>query len=166
MNDAQLRILKTMREAKTRMNLQMFAKAVNLNPDQTIVQIHELTHEGFIRKTDSGYGLTEKGKNALKITTPFSDEVAFCFYLDIDKTMGFIAHSLEDFYLSINQVCCDSIEFHFYRGDFNAWLRDVIHDTMLADEIVGLTSMGLVGEDLRTALLKLMDVRYGVGDLL
>ena len=37
---------------------------------------------------------------------------------------------------------------------------------MLADEIVGLTSMGLVGEDLRTALLKLMDVRYGVGDLL
>ena len=92
-----------MREAKTRMNLQMFAKAVNLNPDQTIVQIHELTHEGFIRKTDSGYGLTEKGKNALKITTPFSDEVAFCFYLDIDKPMGFSAHSIEEFYFQSNR---------------------------------------------------------------
>ena len=66
MKEEQIRILKTMNEATNRMDLTMFAQAVNLNPNQAIAEVQELAKEGFLRKVGGGFGLTEKGKNALK----------------------------------------------------------------------------------------------------
>jgi hypothetical protein len=166
LKDEQLRILKTMHEATNRMDLNMFAQAVNLNPNQAMQQVQELARGGFLRKVGSGFGVTEKGKNALKISTPVPDEMGFSFYVGMDKPLGFTAASLEDFYRFIKQVCSDSLEFHLYRGDFERWLSDVLKDSELSEAVAQLRAAEFKGEDLRKALLKALDAKYGIEELL
>jgi len=166
LKDEQIKILKTMNEATNRMDMNMFAQAVNLSPNQTIAQVQELAKEGFLRKVGGGFGLTEKGKNALKMFTPIPSEMSFQFYIDLDKPLGFSAQSLEAFYRLIKQVCSDALEFHLYRGDFENWLREICKDLELTEAFGAFKTEGLKGEDLRKALLKSIDAKYGVGDLL
>ena len=92
--------------------------------------------------------------------------MSFHFYVDVDKPLGFAALTLEEFYRFIKQVVTDSLEFHLYRGDFENWLRDVCKDLELAVAFGALKTEGLKSEDLRKALLKVIDAKYGVGDLL
>ncbi len=165
MKDEHLRILKTMHEATNRMDLNMLAQAVNLTASQVMEQLQELTKEGFLQKSDKGYRLSDKGRNALKITQTYPDK-SFQFYVGIDKPLGFSAQSLEEFYRLVKQVCSDSIDFHLYRGDFESWIRDVLMDAQLADEVDNLKMLQLNGEELRKDLLKAIDTRYGVADLL
>jgi predicted transcriptional regulator len=162
----QIKILKTMNEATNRMDLNMFAEAVNLTPNQAIAEVQDLAKEGFLRKVGSGFGLTEKGKNAVKAYVSVSAEVSFNFYVDVDKPVGFSAQTLDQFYRTIKQVCSDSLEFHLYRGDFENWLRDVCKDEALAKAFGTLKSDELKGEDLRKELLNAIDAKYGVGELL
>lgn len=166
MKEEQIKILKTMNEATNRMDIHMFAQAVNLEPNQAIGQVQELAAEGFLRKVGGGYGLTEKGKNALKICTSISSEMSFNFYVSVDKPLGFSASSLIEFDRQIKQVTTDSIEFHLYRGDFESWLSDALKDPELAKTVGKLKTEELKGEPLRKALLKAIDAKYGVGDLL
>lgn len=166
MNEEQIKILKTMNEATNRMDIHMFAQAVNLEPAQTIEQVQKLAAEGFLRKVGGGYGLTEKGKNALKISTPISSEMRFNFYVSVDKPLGFYASSLIEFYRQIKQVTTDSIEFHLYRGDFENWLSDALKDSELAKTVGNLKTEEMKGEPLRKAMLKAIDSKYGIGDLL
>jgi predicted transcriptional regulator len=166
LKEEQIKILKTMNEATNRMDINMFAQVVNLTPNQAIAQVQELAKEGFLRKVGGGFGLTEKGKNALKAYTIVSSEMAFQFYVDIDKPLGFSALSIGEFYREVREVCSDSLEFHLYRGDFENWLRDVCKDFELTEAFGGVKTEGLKGEDLRKALLKAIDAKYGVGELL
>jgi len=166
LREEQFKILKTMNEATNRMDLNIFAQAVNLNPNQTIAQIQELAKEGFLRKVGNGYGLTEKGKNVLKMLTPVPSGMAFHYYVDVGKPLGFSAQSIEEFYRFTKQVIVDSLEFHLYRGDFENWLRDVLKDSELAKTVGDLKADGLKGEDLRKTLLKAINAKYGVGELL
>jgi len=166
LKEEQIKILKTMNEATNRMYIHMFAQAVNLEPTQAIEQVQELAAEGFLRKVGGGYGLTEKGKNALKISTHISSEMSFNFYVSVDKPLGFSASSLIEFYRQIKQVTTDSIEFHLYRGDFESWLRDALKDPELAKTVGKLKTEEMKGEPLRKAMLKAIDGKYGVGDLL
>ncbi len=71
------------------MDLTMFAQAVNLTPNQAIAEVQELAKEGFLRKVGGGFGLTEKGKNAIKAYVSVSAEMGFNFYVDVDKPLGF-----------------------------------------------------------------------------
>jgi DNA-binding Lrp family transcriptional regulator len=155
-----------MSEATNRMDLAMFAHAVNLSPNQAIAAVQELAQEGFLRKVGAGYGLTDKGKNVIKIGNTVEGDKAFNFYMGVDKPLGFSAHSLEEFYRIIKQVYSDALDFHLYRGDFENWIRQVIGDDVLADEIARLKTSGLNGEALRKALLQAIDELYGVGELL
>lgn len=155
-----------MNEATNRMDLNMFAQAINLTPNQALANVQELAKEGFLRKVGGGFGLTEKGKNALKMFTHVPNEMGFHFYVGIDKPLGFSSQSLEEFYRFTKQVTSDSLEFHLYRGDFENWLREVLKDTELAEAVGNLKADGLKSEDLRKALLKAIDAKYGVGELL
>ena len=166
MKEEQVRILKTMNEATNRMDLTMFAQAVNLNPNQAIAGIQELAKEGFLIKVGGGFGLTEKGKNAIKIFMQVPNEFGFNFYVDFGKPLGFTALSMEQFYRFIKQVTTDSLDFHLYRGDFENWLKEVCKDAELAEAFRALKVEGLKGGDLRKALLKAVDAKYGVGELL
>ena len=69
---------------------------------------------------------------------------------------------MEEFYRSIKQVPSDALEFHLYRGDFENWLKQVIGDDGLAETVSGLKAEQLHGEDLRKALLKVFDAKYGI----
>lgn len=166
MKDEHIKILRTMNEATNRMDINMFAQAVDLNPNQAIAEVQELAKEGFLRKVGSGFGLTEKGKNAIKIFTRVPNGWDFGFYVDVGKPLGFNAQSLVEFYRSIKQVTTDSLEFHLYRGDFENWVRDACKDAELAEAFGALKVNGLKGEALRKALLKAIDSKYGVGELL
>ena len=166
MKDSHIKILKTMNEATNRMDINMFAEAVGLTPNQAIAEVQELAKEGFLRKVGGGFGLTEKGRISLKAFTSFADEMSFHFYVDVDKPLGFSAQSLTEFYRFIKQVTADSLEFHLYRGDFENWLREVCKDPELAVAVGNLRTDELKGEALRNALLKAIDARYGINDLL
>ena len=102
----------------------------------------------------------------LKHSRPLPSEVSFHFYVDIDKPLGFSAQSLAEFYRFIKQVTADSLEFHLYRGDFENWLREVCRDSELATAVGNLKTDELKGEALRNALLKAIDARYGINELL
>lgn len=154
-----------MSEATSRMDLNTFAQAVNLSPNQAMAMMQELAKEGFLRKVGNGYGLTEKGKNAIKMFTQVPSELAFYFYAGVDKPLGFSAQSLEEFYRLVRQVCSDSLEFHLYRGDFERWLQDVLKDGELAEAVASLKTAELKGEELRKEILKAIDDKYGVGEL-
>ncbi|MGD0645978.1 MAG: DUF5752 family protein [Candidatus Bathyarchaeia archaeon] len=166
MNEEQLRVLKTLNEATSRMDLNMFAQKVNLSPNQTIKQMQELVKKGFLRKVGSGFGITEKGKAVLKAMVPVPDEMAFHFYFGIDQPADFTALTLEEFCRVIKEVKVDSLEFHLYRGDFENWLKEVMKDQELVAEIGGIKAAGLKGEDLRKELLKVLDAKYGIKELL
>ena len=62
LSDIQFTILKTMSEATKSYNLKAFASQVNLDSNQIIQQVQELTKKGFLQKAGNGYGITEKGK--------------------------------------------------------------------------------------------------------
>ena len=98
LKEEQFKVLKTMSEATSRMDINMFAKKVNLTPNQTIQQIQELAKEGFLQKIGNGYGITEKGKAALKAFTAVPEDMGFHFYLGIDQPADLTAKTLEEFY--------------------------------------------------------------------
>jgi hypothetical protein len=166
LKEAHIKILKTMNEATNRMDINMFAEAVDLTPNQAIAEVQELAKEGFLRKVGGGFGLTEKGRNALKAFTLFAREVSFHFYVDIDKPLGFSAQSLIEFYRLIKQVTANSLEFHLYRGDFENWIREICRDSELATAVGNLKMDEFKGEALRNALLKTIDAGYGINELL
>ena len=162
MNQKEIEILKIMNQATNRMDLNVFAQKVNLNPNQTIQQVQELAKKGLLRKVGSGYGVTEKGKVALKAFTPLPNGLEFNFYIQLAQPTGQSAHTLADFYEIIKQVNAASLEFHLYRGDFEVWIKDALNDQELAKQIGDLKAEGLKGEDLRKKLLKLLDAKYSI----
>jgi predicted transcriptional regulator len=166
LKEEQIRVLKTMSEATSRMDLTTFAKKVDLSPNQTIQQIQELAKEGFLQRSGSGYGITEKGKAAIKVFTPVPDELSFHFYFGIDQPTDLTAKTLQEFYMAIKQVSVGSLEFHVYRGDFENWLKEACKEPELAKEIGGIKAAELKGEELRAELLKVLDAKYGIQELM
>lgn len=166
MKDEQLKILKTLSEATSRMDLNKFAETIDLSPTQVVEQIQNLTSKGYLRKVGTSIGLTEKGKNVLKTSITLPDEAAFRFYVDVEKPLGFCARSLEEFYCLVRQVCSDSLGFHLYRGDFERWISEVVKDEALAVEIGRLKEDNLEGEAIRKEVLKAIDTHFGLKDLL
>ena len=165
MKEEQLKVLKALSEATSRMDLGMFAQKVNLTADQTIHQIQELAKEGFLQKVGGGYGITQKGKVALKALASVPKEMGFHFYFGIDEPSEFTAESLEQFYRAIKQIRVQSLEFHLYRGDFEKWLTDVCKDPELATEFGRVAANGLKDEELRAELSKALDAKYSTNGL-
>ena len=62
----------------------------------------------------------------------------FHFYTTIGDYCGVTACSLEEFATALQYVCSDALLFHFERGDFQNWIRDVIGDNELARELDGI----------------------------
>ena len=53
---------------------------------------------------------------------PHSDTL-FYFYRDYDEPLGVSVQSLHDFKEQLPHLDAQSLEFHFVRGDFEAWLQ-------------------------------------------
>ena len=60
----------------------------------------------------------------------------------------------------------DSLEFHLYRGDFENWLKDACREPEFAQDVSVAKDSDLEGEELRAELLKVLDAKYGIQELL
>jgi len=59
----------------------------------------------------------------------------FHFYTAVGDYCGVSVNSLEEFADALQYICSEAIVFHFERGDFQNWIRDVIGDNELAKKI-------------------------------
>jgi len=159
--EKQLKVLKVMNEITSRIDMNAFAQMVGLNPNQTIEHVKGLVNAGLVKKINSGYGITEKGKAVLRAIAPLPKEAAFHFYTGIGQPTGFSAESLKELYEIIKRVAIGSVEFHLYRGDFENWIKAVFKDEALADELASLKSADVKGEDLRKEIITAIATKYG-----
>jgi alpha-amylase len=85
----------------------------------------------------------------------------FHFYTAIGDYCGVSAHSLEEFANALRYVCSDARVFHFERGDFQKWIRDVIGDAELAQTMDDIKMCGrhLSAESCRKELVDALCVR-------
>jgi len=79
-------------------------------------------------------------------------EKAFYFFTSIGNYTGESASSLVEFMDKVNRVDVKSLEFHFYRGDFERWFSEVLQDEELSEEFRKLHKLNLSGEPLRGRL--------------
>jgi hypothetical protein len=68
------------------------------------------------------------------------------------------AISLEDFADKLDGIDDSYILFHYPRGDFQAWIRDCVGDSELADKMCFIQP-GISGEKLRQEILKMVKTR-------
>jgi len=60
--------------------------------------------------------------------------------------------SLEEFANKIRQIPTSSLEFHFYRGDFEKWADEVLEDTELTKRMRSVKLLEPAGNNLRNQL--------------
>ncbi len=83
----------------------------------------------------------------------------FTFFNEFDQPTEISVHNLEEFYSALEAVGLKSIRFHIKRGDFEGWLRHVVGDEKLADEIAHISSKSLSGRELRKRILGIVEAR-------
>jgi hypothetical protein len=87
-------------------------------------------------------------------------EKAFYFFTSIGNYTGKSAFSLKEFMDEIDEANVKSLEFHFYRGDFEKWIAEVLEDDELATEIRTLRNLKYSGTMLREQLHNTISKRY------
>ena len=95
-----------------------------------------------------------------RILRKLSRENAFYFFTSVGNYIGESAASLEEFVKKIGEVNAKSLEFHFYRGDFEKWVAEVLEDRDLAQEIESLKSLKPVGDALKGQLYLVVSKRF------
>ncbi len=83
----------------------------------------------------------------------------FTFFNELDQSTEMTVHSLEEFYSALEAVGLKSVRFHIKRGDFEGWLRHVVGDEKLADEIVHMSNKSLSSRELRKRFLGTVEAR-------
>ena len=85
----------------------------------------------------------------------------FHFYTAVGDCCGVSVHSLEEFADALQYVCSEAIVFHFERGDFQNWVRDVIGDAELVQSIdaIKMCSRQLAAECCRQELVQRVNIR-------
>lgn len=86
-------------------------------------------------------------------------EQSFYFFSSNRKYTGESAASPEEFTEKIKTISRDSLEFHFYRGDFEKWIREILGDEQLSAEITELRKQNLVEDALRNQLSNTISTR-------
>jgi Mn-dependent DtxR family transcriptional regulator len=163
LSEEQLRVLKAMNEITKRVDLAEFAGMVDLTSDEAMEAVRELIRAGYVRSTGTGYGVTEKGRTALKAIAAVPDGMEFTFYAEVGQPTEFVARSLKEFFEVVKTISAKSLEFHVYRGDFENWIGTAVGDSGFADEIAELRMAELKGEELRKEIVKAAGARFSLG---
>jgi hypothetical protein len=87
-----------------------------------------------------------------RILRTLSRENAFYFFTSVGNYTGHRAMSLEEFATKIREIPNASLEFHFYRGDFEKWTAEVLEDSELTKRIGAVKLLEPVGNNLRDQL--------------
>jgi hypothetical protein len=87
------------------------------------------------------------------------DEKAFYFYQDVNMYTGIKVNSLEDFANTLPTLAVEVIDFHLKRGDFEKWIKEVLGDETLSNNILKIREKGLVGEEAKKQLIRVVSRR-------
>jgi hypothetical protein len=100
----------------------------------------------------------DKTKNPLRVVP---DALSFHFYVAVGDYCGVSVHSLEEFAGALQYVCSESIVFHFERGDFQNWVREVIGDDELAKKLddIRKCERHLAAEACRKEIIERVNIR-------
>ncbi|MGA3111297.1 MAG: DUF5752 family protein [Candidatus Bathyarchaeia archaeon] len=91
-----------------------------------------------------------------EIFSPVPYERGFHFFTATDRYTGETATSIDSFVQKLQVIEADSIGFHFPRKDFQNWIRGVIKDERLAEEIDRIKEEQS-NEDLRKEVVKTIE---------
>jgi len=144
--------------------------AKELGKDAPATQMHliGLTRMGLAETPAKGqYKISGKGKTALGLPEVSKEKAleilgqtprdkAFHFYTGIGKPLHVYAHDLLDFCDKIAKVSIDSVDFHFERGDFEAWFK-ALGDMELVKKIALLKNQKITGEELRSRIRSIVE---------
>ncbi|MEM1530622.1 MAG: DUF5752 family protein [Candidatus Bathyarchaeia archaeon] len=134
------------------------------------MHIINLRRNNYVTKTGEGlYALTDLGKEALgfprvnkesaeRILSRVPYALAFHFYSELDKPLMIFSDSLHDFCDKIRSLDLKSIEFHMFRGDFEAWIKS-LGDVELARRLAIIRESNLSGEELRDEIYRAVKSR-------
>ncbi len=103
-------------------------------------------------KTDS------KKANSSKILAVVAEDRGFHFCFADQVYSMVTATSLSDFVEKLNGIDDSAVLFHYPRGDFQAWIREVLGDNELADRMCFITP-NLPGDELRKELQRIVQDR-------
>ncbi|MEM1589624.1 MAG: DUF5752 family protein [Candidatus Bathyarchaeia archaeon] len=146
------------------------ASEIGLSFPTVMMHMIGLTKMGYLETFGKGYyNITKRGREALglpemngekaeQILASLPMEKAFHFYVDVGKPLNVSAVSLMDFCDKIQKIDIASIEFHLYRGDFEAWFNG-IGDVELARKIALIRERKLSSEELRRKLYEIVKNR-------
>ena len=93
------------------------------------------------------------------LDTPLPEDKRF-YFRDEQGFLGLEAVSLFEFLQCLRNLPIESLAYHQARGDFAAWVDDVLGDRVLADHLRKLGQRSLEGEGLRQALLQRVTEHY------
>ena len=169
LSPVKLEILETMLlQDKPERAMQIAAETGKKFPS-VMMHLLGLIRLGYVYSPEKGlYTINEQGKKVLGI--PEIDKVtaksiladthdkAFHFYAGIGEPLKVYAHSLRDFCDKIMEISLDSMEFHFYHGDFESWFTG-LGDVELVRKTALLKEKRLAGEELRTRLRQIVENR-------
>jgi alpha-amylase len=86
--------------------------------------------------------------------------MGFTFSYEFARSSGITVRSLEEFYSTLKRIDASSIRFHMERGDFERWLRNVVGENKLADEMAKISgARNKQGEALRKKVLAATEKR-------
>lgn len=95
---------------------------------------------------------------AQKILREVPEFNAFYFFKDEGKYTGNYAVSLIIFYNMLSKIDKESLLFHFRRGDYQNWIKTIIGDNYLANEINKIDK-NVNGNELLANLCKIIEKR-------
>ena len=167
---AKLKVLETLLLYDEPVKAAQIAK--ELGTDQKAVQMHliGLVRIGYAETPKKGqYVISENGKRslgipevtkekALTILAQNPHEKAFHFYVEVGKPLSVYASDLLDFCDKLGKVSLESVEFHFARGDFEAWFR-FLGDEELSKKMELLKRKKTISEELRTKIRQVTENR-------
>ena len=96
---------------------------------------------------------------ARRILQHVSVERGFTFFYEFARPTQITVQSLYEFLSALKTVGIKSIEFHVEQGDFERWIRQVVGDNQLAEELEALAKEKLKGEALRKRMLDIVKRR-------
>ena len=137
-----------------------------LSQGKVLGNLPKLCLAGIVDKRGKLYVLTKRGKAILEELEPVPGAKGFYFcYKEGDYT-GQVVYSLKDFYQTVQKIDVTSLEFHLHREDFEKWVREVLHDDELANDITGLRGSNISGEPLRMKLSEIIGRNYKMLNML
>ncbi|MFQ6086105.1 MAG: hypothetical protein ACE5OY_07585 [Candidatus Bathyarchaeia archaeon] len=134
--------------------------------------LSEYVRKGYVEKSEEGtfsvtpnvvkeFTLPEMNREeAEKFLRQVSEDEAFRFSRNLEEPLDVSARSMKDLIDKLGVVDIESVRYHVQERHFGKWIRDVLGDVDLADELDELGDLEVPLTRLRLKVLELLQWRY------